>query len=57
MAGEQKSRRAAVRAPAGAAAKLAGLAREVIEAQVFRQLMTAAELDDAFARHVVDDRC
>ena len=28
---------------------------EVIEAQIFRQMMIAADLDDAFARHVVDD--
>jgi hypothetical protein len=26
----------------------------VIEAQIFRQMMTGAPLDDAFARHVVD---
>jgi len=41
--------------PARAAARLAGLVHEVIEAQVFRQMMTAADLDDAFARHVADD--
>jgi len=41
--------------PARAAPKLAALVHEVIEAQVFRQMMTAADLDDAFARHVVDD--
>ena len=41
--------------PAPAAPKLAALVHEVIEAQVFRQMMTAADLDDAFARHVVDD--
>ena len=41
--------------PARAAPRLAGLVHEVIEAQVFRQMMTAADLDDAFARHVVDD--
>jgi AcrR family transcriptional regulator len=41
--------------PARAATRLAGLVHEVIEAQVFRQMMTAADLDDAFARHVVDD--
>jgi hypothetical protein len=27
----------------------------VIEAQIFRQMMTGATLDDTFARHVVDD--
>jgi hypothetical protein len=27
----------------------------VIEAQIFRQLMIAADLDSSFARHVVDD--
>jgi hypothetical protein len=27
----------------------------VIEAQIFRQMMTGAALDDTFARHVVDD--
>ena len=37
------------------AARLAALVHEVIEAQVFRQMMTAADLDDAFARHVADD--
>jgi hypothetical protein len=31
------------------------LMHEVIEAQVFRQMMADGELDDAFARHVVDD--
>ena len=36
-------------------AMMSGLVHEVIEAQVFRQMMTAADLDDAFARHVVDD--
>ena len=41
--------------PAGAAPRLAALVHEVIEALVFRQLMTAGDLDDAFARHVVDD--
>jgi AcrR family transcriptional regulator len=41
--------------PAHAAAALAHLAHEVIEAQIFRQMMTGADLDDAFARHVVDD--
>jgi hypothetical protein len=28
---------------------------EVIEAQVFRQMMAGADLDDAFALHVTDD--
>jgi len=41
--------------PAGAAGPLAHLVHEVIEAQVFRQMMAAADFDDAFARHVVDD--
>jgi hypothetical protein len=33
----------------------ARLVHEVIEAQIFRQMMIAADLDDTFARHVVDD--
>ena len=37
------------------AGTLAHLAHEVIEAQIFRQMMTGADLDDTFARHVVDD--
>jgi AcrR family transcriptional regulator len=41
--------------PAHAAAPLAQLTHEVIEAQIFRQMMTGAALDDTFARHVVDD--
>jgi AcrR family transcriptional regulator len=41
--------------PAPAARRQARLLHEVIEAQVFRQMMIAAELDDTFARHVVDD--
>jgi AcrR family transcriptional regulator len=41
--------------PARAAGKLSRLLHEVIEAHVFRQMMTAADLDDSFARHVVDD--
>ena len=41
--------------PASAAGKLAHLVHEVIEAQIFRQMMTAGGLDDAFAHHVVDD--
>ena len=41
--------------PAPAAGRLAGLVHEVIEAQIFRQLMTASSLDGSFAAHVVDD--
>jgi len=41
--------------PAPAAGRLARLVHEVIEAQVFRQLMTASGLDGDFPRHVVDD--
>jgi AcrR family transcriptional regulator len=41
--------------PAPAADKLARLVHEVIEALVFRQLITTADLDGSFARHVVDD--
>jgi AcrR family transcriptional regulator len=41
--------------PARGAGHLAHLVHEVIEAQVFRQIMAAADFDDAFARHVVDD--
>lgn len=41
--------------PADSARKLARLVHEVIEAQVFRQMMTEADLDDTFAGHVVDD--
>ncbi len=41
--------------PAAAEQKLARLVHEVIEALLFRQLMTSAELDSRFARHVVDD--
>jgi AcrR family transcriptional regulator len=41
--------------PAPAAGRLAGLVHEVVEAQVFRQLMTASDLDGSFAAHVVDD--
>jgi hypothetical protein len=41
--------------PASAAGKLARLVHEVIEAQIFRRMTTAQGLDDAFARHVVDD--
>src|SRR6266568_2544063 len=41
--------------PASMAGRLAGLMHEVIEAQVFRKLILGAELDQAFARHLVDD--
>lgn len=41
--------------PPSAAGKLAHLMHEVIEAQIFRQMTTAGGLDDAFARHIVDD--
>jgi AcrR family transcriptional regulator len=41
--------------PAAAEQRLARLVHEVIEAQLFRQLMMSAELDSTFARHVVDD--
>jgi len=41
--------------PSDSARDLARLMHEVIEAQVFRQMMADAELDDAFACHVVDD--
>ena len=40
--------------PAHAAAALAQLTHEVVEAQIFRQMITGADLDDTFARHVVD---
>jgi Tetracyclin repressor-like, C-terminal domain len=40
--------------PAPAARRRASLVHEVIEAQIFRQMMIAADLDDSFARHVVD---
>jgi AcrR family transcriptional regulator len=50
-------RRAAERGevPAGADEALAGIAHEVIEAQLFRQLAVGGAFDDEFARHVVDD--
>jgi AcrR family transcriptional regulator len=50
-------RRAAARGelPAGADAELAGLAHEVIEAQLFRQIAAGGALSPEFARHVVDD--
>jgi AcrR family transcriptional regulator len=41
--------------PAPAASRLAGLVHEVVEAQIFRQLMTASAFDGSFAAHVVDD--
>ena len=41
--------------PAGADAELAGLAHEVIEAHVFRQLAAGEALSPEFARHVVDE--
>jgi AcrR family transcriptional regulator len=41
--------------PAAAEQTLARLVHEVIEALVLRQLMMSAELDTAFAGHVVDD--
>jgi AcrR family transcriptional regulator len=41
--------------PAPAAGRLAGLVHEVVEAQIFRQLMIASDLDGSFAAHVVDD--
>ena len=54
---EQVVGRAVVRGelPAHAAAALVQLTHEVVEAQIFRQMMTGADLDDTFARHVVDD--
>jgi AcrR family transcriptional regulator len=50
-------RRAAARGevPAGAQEALAGIAHEVIEAQLFRQIAVGGSFDDEFARHVVDD--
>jgi AcrR family transcriptional regulator len=41
--------------PAGADAELAGLAHEVIEAHLFRQMAAGDALSPEFARHVVDD--
>jgi len=41
--------------PVGAEEALAGLAHEVIEAQLFRQMAVGGSFDDEFARHVVDD--
>ena len=40
---------------AGAEEALAGIAHEVIEAQLFRQMAVGGSFDDKFARHVVDD--
>jgi hypothetical protein len=50
-------RRAAGRGevPGGADEVLAGLAHEVIEAQLFRQMAVGGSFDEDFARHVVDD--
>jgi AcrR family transcriptional regulator len=54
---EQIIGRAVARAelPPGAAGELAPLVHEVVEAQLLRHLMAGGELDDAFARHVIDD--
>jgi AcrR family transcriptional regulator len=41
--------------PADDAARLARLVHEVVEAQVLRQMAAGGELDQRFARHVVDD--
>jgi AcrR family transcriptional regulator len=41
--------------PPRSAGKLAPLVHEVVEAQLLRQMIASGELDDAFARHVVDD--
>jgi AcrR family transcriptional regulator len=41
--------------PGGAEEALAGLAHEVIEAQLFRQMAVGGSFDEEFARHVVDD--
>ena len=41
--------------PAGAGAEVAGLAHEVIEAHLFRQIAAGGALSPQFARHVVDD--
>jgi AcrR family transcriptional regulator len=41
--------------PPGAASTLAPLVHEVVEAQLLRRMITGGELDEAFARHVVDD--
>jgi AcrR family transcriptional regulator/ketosteroid isomerase-like protein len=39
----------------GAASRLAPLVHEAVEAQLLRQIFSGGELDDAFARHVIDD--
>jgi AcrR family transcriptional regulator len=54
---EEVIRRAAARGelPARTAPALAGLVHEVIEAHVLRQMMNAADLDEAFASHVIDE--
>jgi Tetracyclin repressor-like, C-terminal domain len=56
-AAEQVIGRAAQRGelPAPAAGRLARLVHEVIEAEVYRQLMIGAGTGSAFACHVVDD--
>jgi AcrR family transcriptional regulator len=41
--------------PAGADTELAGLAHEVIEAHLFRQMAANGTLSPEFSRHVVDD--
>jgi hypothetical protein len=41
--------------PPDTGGNLAGLVHEVVEAQVFRQMVAGSEFDEAFARHVVDD--
>jgi AcrR family transcriptional regulator len=41
--------------PPCTASDLAVLVHEVVEAQLLRQMMSGSELDDAFARHVIDD--
>ena len=41
--------------PGDAEEALAGLAHEVIEAQLFRQMTVGGSFDEQFARHVVDD--
>jgi len=41
--------------PPQSAGKLAPLVHEVVEAQLLRQLVAGGELDDDFARHLIDD--
>ena len=41
--------------PPGAVGELAPLVHEVVEAQLLRQMIAGGGLDDAFARHVIDD--